>query len=304
MTSHSLRKVIVGWGTLLTATAAMLAIASTAFAVQTNQYDAFTACPTDAPAINEPTAKVAFCGASVAHEGVLKIGGLTLPLSQFGVQFAAIGLGLEEPECPQPGFCFGRAPGTTTVDSPPSVIRVGSPGKGPTGKGTKGKGVRLKVTIESAGDVRAVSLGFLFEAPLPVYKLPIKLHLEAPWLGRKCYVGSDKEPIFLTPFATGPPESFSLVGDPNGFKTEVMTITGLPMVDKTIAVPAGKGCGHSYHSHRHVDRYVNRLLGLPSPSGANEMGFSNSDIAFAAGAFEGVPPDGGAELQAAFDAAK
>lgn len=312
MTNHLLRKATVGWGTLLIAAAAMLAVASPALAVQTNQYDAFSACPTKAPVLNEPASEIAVCAAGVAHGGALKIGALTIPLSQLGVQFGATGLGLEEPECPEPGLCFGRAPGTTTLKSPPSVINIQQPVHG---KGPKGKGVSVKVTVESAGDVRAVSPGFLFEAPVPLYKLPIKLHVEAPWLGRECYVGSDDEPIFLTPFVVGPPASVNFGGDPNGFSTEIISLTGMPLMDKAIAIPAAEECGHSYgwrrHGRRHghhwhclEDRLVNDLLGLPSPSGANEVVLPNTDVAFAVAGFDGTPPDGGAELQAAFDAAK
>jgi hypothetical protein len=285
--------------TLLAAIAAMLAMASTALAVQTTQYDPFSACSTNAPEFSEPASEYAICVAGVAHAGALKIDALTIPLSELNVQFGATGLAAGEPDCPQPGLCFGRVPGTTTVKATPSVIKVKPPGNG-----SNGKGVSVEVTIESAGDVRAVSPGFLFGVPVPLYKLPIKLHVEAPRLGDDCYVGSNDEPIFLTPFVVGPPASFDFLGDPNGFKIEVVTFTGMPLADKAIAMPAADGCGHNHYSYRRSDRFVNDLLGLPSPSGANEVVLPNTDVAFAAAGFDGTPPDGGAELRAAFDAAK
>jgi len=306
MTDHLLQKITIGWAGLLIALIAMLGLASTALAVQTSQYDPFSRCPTAAPALNEPASEVAICAAGVAQKGALKIGALTIPLSRFDVQFGTTGLGVEEPDCPEPGLCFGRAPGTTTIASAPSVLRVNPSGREHE-KGD-GKGVSMKVTIESAGDIRALSPGFIFGLPVPVYELPIKLHIEAPWVGKNCYVGSDDKPILLTPFAVGEPTSIDIIGDPNGFNTEVLTLTGIPLADEAIALPAAKRCGHGLYkeqqSQKQADILVNDLLGLPSPSGANEVVLQNTDLALAAAGFDGTPPEGGAELQAAFNAAK
>ncbi len=49
---------------------------------------------------------------------------------------------------------------------------------------------------------------------------------------------------------------------------------------------------------------MNDCGGSPSPPGTNEVVLPNSDIAFVVAGFDGTPPEGGAELQAAFDAAK
>lgn len=305
MADHLLQKITIGWAGLLIALVAMLGLASTALAVQTSQYDPFSRCPTAAPTLNEPASEIAICADGVAQEGALKIGALTIPLSRFDVQFGATGLGVEEPDCPEPELCFGRAPGTTTIESAPSVVRVNPFGHHKKGSG---KGIWVKVTTESAGDVRAVSPGFIFEVPLPLYELPIKLHVEAPGIGRKCYIGSDSKPILLTPLVVGPPTSLDFAEDPNGFHTELLTLTGMTLADKAIAIPKAEGCGHSHHhghhSHRLADYLVNDLLELPSPSGINEVVLQNTDLAFAVAGFDGTPPDGGAELQAAFDAAK
>lgn len=309
---YTLKISVLGWGVLLLALAAMLALAPPTFAVQTSQYDAFSACPTDSPALNDPASEVAICAAGVAHEGQLKVGKLTIPLSGLDLQFGAVGLGLTEPDCPEAGLCFGRAPGTTTLDSQPSVVPVHlrSNVHGPHHWHGKGHTVYLKVTLESAGDVRAVSPGFLFELPVPLFVLPIKLHFEAPWLSHDCYVGSDDEPILWTPFVTGSPASFDSAGDPNGFSTEVLTFTGMPLADSSLAAPGAEGCGHDYrrdrrrHHRSEADRLLDAVVGLPSPSGANEISLPSTAVAFAAAGFDGVAPDGGAELQASFDAAK
>jgi hypothetical protein len=53
-----------------------------------------------------------------------------------------------------------------------------------------------------------------------------------------------------------------------------------------------------------INMLVNRSLGLPSPANANEAVFADSNLAFVAAPIDGTPPDGGAAIQAAFDAAK
>ncbi|HEX7278305.1 MAG TPA: hypothetical protein VF255_01660 [Solirubrobacterales bacterium] len=298
-----------GLGVFLAAVVALLAAAPAAFAVQSDQYDAFTACPTDHPLLNDPSAGFAICAAGVG-DAQLRIGDRTIQLDRAGVQFAATEAGTEEPDCPSPGSCFGRVPGSTRVEDDPSLVRLGPPGHGKhrNWKGWsrgKGKGLYLKLTVESAGDLSAFSLAPLFEAPVPLFKLPIKVHIEAPWLGRDCYVGSDRHPIFLQPFIGGPPANVEFLADPNGFPVEQIVATGLPLVDQAVEIPAARNCGHrGYRSDLMANAVVNRFLDLPSPAGQNLVTFPASDLSLIGGAFDGNPPDGGAVLQAAFDAAR
>jgi len=314
MTIRMLCKAAAGWGCLLLTMGAMLAFASNALAVQTDQYDAFSRCPTELPALNDPaTGEFIICTTIDAPGATLKIGERQLPVSDFNVQFAVTGLGVEEPECPVAGACFGYIPGTTSLEATPSVINAGFRDRGP---GPRGK-ARLEVTIESAGEVRAVTPAFLFEQPIPVAKVPIKLHVEAPWLGPDCYVGSDEEPIVLGPFAIGPPGGGGFASDPNGYKVEMLRIEDTPFADKAVALPGAHDCGHSRGQRYSKDHgrskgdgdswkneVVEGLLGLPSAAGQNEMLLPDTLVALVAAPIDGTAPDGGAELQAAFVAAK
>jgi hypothetical protein len=308
MTGRTMRRGIRRLGAPLLAAVSLLAFAPAAPAVQTDQYDPFTACPTDNPTLNDPASGLALCAAG-SGQGQLKIGDRTLQLGRIGVQFASSALGAEEPACPQQGLCFGQVPGTTTVEDDPSVFSVGS--KNPWSRWSKGKsrgkgkGLRLSIAIESAGDVSAFSPGFLFEFPLPLYRLPIKFHVEAPWLDDDCYVGSDEQPIILNPSVAGPPASFEFLGDPNGFPVEQFTFAGVPLVDKQLAIPRARGCGHGHgpHSDAKANAFVDWLLGLPSAAGLNEMVLPDTDLSLVGAGFDEVPPDGGAALRAAFEAA-
>lgn len=303
MTVRVIRRGTGALGALLLAAVLLLALAPTAPAAQTDQYDPFTACPTDHPALNDPAAGDAICVAG-SGLGQLTIGDRSLDLGRVGIQVATIGLGKDDPHCPQPGACFGQVPGTTTVEDSPSVFRVGPPGN-PKGNPGKGQALQLKITLERAGDISALSPGFLFGAPLPLFQLPVKLHVEAPWLGDDCYVGSNQNPIVLAPFVVGPPANFEFGGDPNGFRVETVTLDDMPLADKAVAIPRAQGCGHGgARSDAKADAKVDDLLGLPSPAGSNTMLFAHTDLAFVAASFDGTPPDGGAEIQAAFDAAQ
>jgi hypothetical protein len=304
MTRRMARKAAAGAGMLLLAALSLLALAPAASAVQTDIYDPFTACPTDHPALNDPANGFAICAAG-SGAGALTIGDETLQLQRVGVQFASTGNGTFDPDCPQEGACFGQVPGTTVVEDDPSPFWVGPPGN-PRSNPGKGKALRLMVTLEAAGDVSAFNGGFLFGAPLPIYNLPLKLHVEAPWLGDDCYIGSDENPVVFGPLALGPPEDFAFMQDPNGFQVELVKLLGLPLGDKDLALPRADDCGHGgARSDAKVEARVDELLDLPSPAGSNQLVFPAADLILVGGGYlEGVTPAGAAALQAAFDAAK
>lgn len=303
MPRETMRRGAARAGALLLAAAALLALAPAALAVQTDQYDPFTACPTGHPALNDPAAEFAICAAG-SGPGELAIGDRTVQLQRIGVQFAATGTGTEEPDCPKPGVCFGKVPGTTTLEDAPSTVWVGSPGN-PKANPGKGKGLQLKVTLEAAGDLSAFSPAILFGTPLPLYELPLKLDVEAPWLGDDCYVGSDQNPIVHSPWVTGQPGNFEFLSDPNGFPLELIKLIDVPLEDKTLALPRARDCGHGgARSDAKANAQVNELLGLPSAAGLNKLVLPQTDLALVGAPFDGQAPDGGAALQAAFEAAK
>lgn len=302
MTAQIIRRGTVAMGALVLAALLLLAFATAALAVQSDQYDPFTHCPTDNPALNDPASGIAICMAGTGL-AALSIDEQTVNLQRVGIQVASTSLGNEEPECPQPGVCFGQVPGTTTIEDSPSAFRVGPPGN-PKDNPGKGQALQLKITLERAGDLSGLNPGFLFGVPLPLFRLPVKLHVEAPWLSNDCYVGSNQNPIVLGPFVVAPPAHFEFLGDPNGFHVETITFTDMPMEDKAVAIPRSHGCGYGGGSDASANAKVDRLFGLPSPAGLNTMLLDHTDLVFVAAGFDGTPPDGGAEIQAAFEAAK
>lgn len=157
----------------------------------------------------------------------------------------------------------------------------------------------IKATLEPAGDVRKLNPGALFGEPVPLLELPLKIHLEGTGLGPDCYVGTNAEPIVLAPLQVAPPTDSSFTQDPNGFKVEIISLSGGALEDATFAATAASGCG----AQGILDGQVNALLGLPAPAGASKAVMGNVLFELAGAPGDEVPPEPGEELEAAFKAA-
>ncbi|MGN6557514.1 MAG: hypothetical protein ACTHLH_05835 [Solirubrobacterales bacterium] len=298
MRSTALMALIAGFALLL------IAGASNAAAVQTNIYDEFAACPTDHPRLNGPPAQYAACVSATMGEGSMDLGDLTLPVSSMHLQFAVTSPPDNELEDCTPLTCLPAVPGTTTLESAPARISLvdqhANEGQG------KAQGINADVTatVEAAGDARRLPIDFIFGAPVPPFVVPVKVHLESRFLGDDCYIGSNAHPIVLAPLATDPPDNFAFQADPNGFPVEFIKLIGFGLRDASYAVPGATGCGSGKGGGDGINKLVNRSLGLPVPANANEATFADSNLAFVAAPIDGTPPDGGAAIQAAFEAAE
>jgi hypothetical protein len=81
-------------------------------------------------------------------------------------------------------------------------------------------------------------------------KLPVKVHLENPFLGSKCYIGSEKSPISwnLTSGATSPPAPNTSIEGSGGkiqFLEEglILQLNENSLVDNAWSAPTASGCG-------------------------------------------------------------
>jgi len=80
--------------------------------------------------------------------------------------------------------------------------------------------------------------------------MPVKVHLENPFLGKNCYVGSSSSPIVfkLTTGTTAPPapnEPISGAGGEGSFTegTRIFNLKNNTLVDNAWSAPAPTGCG-------------------------------------------------------------
>ncbi len=118
-------------------------------------------------------------------------------------------------------------------------------------------------------------------------KLPVKIHLENPFLGSSCYVGSNSAPLYwnLTTGESVPPPPFTPISGSSGaaeLKDEglIAQLNENILVDKTWAAPEPNGCDEPVSFL--VDPAIGSMLGLPDKAGENIADLVNTiDIATA-----------------------
>lgn len=103
--------------------------------------------------------------------------------------------------------------------------------------------------------------------------LPVKVHLENPFLGSECYLGSNSAPIVIgfTTGTTSPPlPNKPISGSPGEVKfgpEGVLNITKNSLVNNEFAAPGATGCGGIFSFL--IDPIINAKLGLPAAAGHN-----------------------------------
>lgn len=158
------------------------------------------------------------------------------------------------------------------------------------------QGSSIEVSVEPAGEPTFE----LSSGQVPVnLRVPLKIHIGGPQLGPDCYIGSDSAPIVTSPQIVSAPLGFSVARDPNGYQTLVTSISDFDIEDASFAIPGAEGCGENGN----LNGLVDEIAGLPAPSGSSRLLLSDVSVAVAVAGYLGSP-GGGAELQAAFDAAR
>jgi hypothetical protein len=119
-------------------------------------------------------------------------------------------------------------------------------------------------------------------------KLPVKVHLENPFLGSSCYVGSSSSPIILnlTTGSTAPPgPNTSIHGAAGAFSLieggEILHVVENEMVENTWSAPHASGCG-GFLVELLLNPIIDSSVGLPSAAGKNTAILKNTlDVATA-----------------------
>jgi hypothetical protein len=132
-----------------------------------------------------------------------------------------------------------------------------------------------------ASEIEISEYNLLAEEGLAL-KLPVKVHLENPFLGSSCYVGSSSSPLIWN-LTTGETSSSKPITGSAGFaellhEAEIAQLTGNVLVDNTWSAPGASGCGEAFAFA--VDPVINFELGLPASAGENSATLKNTiDIA-------------------------
>jgi len=134
----------------------------------------------------------------------------------------------------------------------------------------------VNATTELAAPASTILLdeGHLLEETGTALQLPLKVHLENPFLGGECYIGSNAHPLII-PFTTGttsPPLPNKPIKGSKGtleFSEEgsILTISKNSLVNNSYAAPEATGCGGLFAFL--IDPIIDGKLGLPAAAGHN-----------------------------------
>lgn len=220
----------------------MLAFAGSASATLVNEFTKFKFCPYKTP-------EVARCVYSVTEGGSVTLGKKTVPITNDVVLQG----GYTEPaeEGAEIGFSkFFEATNKETLTPVGQPVPGGLVGLVPPEGAPLLVKAALKLALENgftgvestlelarpASEIR-INEVHLAEGLGVALKLPVKVHLENPFLGGACYIGSSTEPIIweLVDGAVGSPEFLE--------EGRIIKINENVLEDKTWAAPKASGCG-------------------------------------------------------------
>jgi len=142
----------------------------------------------------------------------------------------------------------------------------------------------LNSTLElakPASEIRISENNLAVEAGVAL-KLPVKVHLENPFLGSSCYVGSSSTPLKweLTSGETSPPGPNTPIKGSAGeleFLEEgrILETKGAVLVDNAWSAPGASGCG-GFLIELLLNPIINAAAGLPAAAGHNTAILKNT----------------------------
>jgi hypothetical protein len=279
------RKRTFKYGAVLAGVVGLLCVPAGAFA-HTGAFAKFNYCPST-------TTGVAKCLYSVTNGGEIILGKKTTPIvnpvtlqggfSEENAEgnssfFAATnGETLSKTSQPVPGGLLGIVP----PESSPPLVKLLSK------YFFENKITGVNATLELAKPASEIVLNEfnLLVGEGTALKLPVKVHLENPFLGSSCYVGSSSSPLIwnLTTGTTAPKAPNKPITGKPGFvelkeNYELVELTQNELVENNWSAPEATGCGGILSFL--VDPVINSMLGLPAPAGTNTAILKNTiDVA-------------------------
>jgi hypothetical protein len=271
---------------LVVAIVASLALAASASAKLVGEYTKFQNCPFK-------TAGVERCIQSVTEGGTIVLGKKTVTIEK------AVTLQGGYPEAPEEGpeAGFSKLVAATNGQTltkaaqnvPGGLLGIVPPESSPPLVKALSKfffenaltGVTSTLELaKSASDVKVSEL-HLAEGEGIALVMPVKVHLENPFLGKSCFVGSSSSPITwnLTSGTTVPPKGTEPISGKIGEVDfidggRILHLIGNELVDNTWSAPTASGCGGILSFL--VNPIINTQVGLSSPAGKNSTRLVNS----------------------------
>ncbi len=135
-------------------------------------------------------------------------------------------------------------------------------------------GVNATSELAAPASSIGIDVGNFINQTGTALSLPLKVHLENPFLGSSCYIGSNASPIVinLTTGTTSPPLPNKPISGSRGTLElkgggEILAFANNSLVNNSFAAPGASGCGGLFEFL--IDPLVNAKLGLPSAAGHN-----------------------------------
>ncbi|RCH69049.1 hypothetical protein DT019_10540 [Streptomyces sp. SDr-06] len=236
----------------------------------------FTRCPVDDPAMlaADGRADIAQCIVSHAASGSIKLGSTEVVTGASDLQLGVVQHASGAPTLIAPA---GGALIADSADIPGGLLGLMCPNDLPVigdicRQITDSTLNRVTATVESAGAPTDFNLTAGATSGQPIIAIPVRIHLQNPFLGGSCYIGSAAHPIVLRPQNLTRPalgiQRFEGNGTPStaGVMNR-LSLTGASQTDTTFAVPGASGCGLAGL----LDWAVNLKTGLPSAAGRNSV---------------------------------
>jgi len=262
----------------LTALAA-LAFAGSASAKLTGEFAKFAQCPYN-------NLEVKKCMYSPTTGGEVVLGSKKVPITNE----AYIQGGFSKPNA-ETGFSkFYEALNGITLSKaaqsvPGGLLGIVPPEKSPTlvkllsafffENGLTGINSTLELA-KPASEIK-VSENHLAEEEGVALEMPVRVHLENPFLGKSCYVGSSSSPIWfkLTTGYTADKKLKGFGGELELFEEgSVLQLKNAVLVDNTWTAPVASGCGGILSFL--VNPIINGQIGLPATAGKNASTLKNT----------------------------
>jgi|SRR6202035_869367 len=267
----------------LVALFASLSVASQAMATPKGEFAVFADCPLSNPALNG-------CLVAKTESGEVKLGKQTVPIKNT----ITLQGGFIEDRVTEVQTFVGAADGNTLSKTPQPVpgglaglINCGEISlflvraaceltfeNGATG---------VNATTELAAPASSIGLNEnnLLTETGTALSLPVKVHLENPFLGSECYIGSNTHPLILnlTTGTTSPPApNVPIKGKTGALESneegDLLTISNNTLVDNAFAAPGAKGCDGLFAFL--IDPLINAKIGLPATAGHNTAILNNT----------------------------
>jgi hypothetical protein len=265
-----------GWSIAAASMASLALAASASAGPPTGDYAQFNHCPQADPTVTS-------CLYSEVTSGSFQLGTSNVPINKKIVLQGGIG------SDPDYNIFFVNAVGADTLsktglDVPGGLLGI-MQGSGFTGallaafEAAIHSANGVTATAELVGPVQINLINFIIASGTAL-TLPVRIHLENPFLGSSCYIGSSTTPVNLTMTTgtTAPPgPNTPITGNPGTtvFSPDgnLTTVTGFKLVNNSFSVPAASGCGY-WPFVSLITAAVNLKEALPSPAGKNSAVFN------------------------------